>query len=271
MRHGIHFISGLPRSGSTLLAAILRQNPTLHADITSPVGSLFLVLRREMGAVNETSVNITDDQRQAVLRGLFDNFYCTIHPHRTIIDTNRSWCAQLATIAALFPDARVIACVRHVPWVLDSIETLIQKNLWQTSKIFDFETGGTTWSRVDRLASANGMVGFAWNALKQAFYGNEASRMMLLRYETLTRDPAAALTAVYGFLNLPPFDHDFNNVTFSANEFDARLGTPRLHSVGREVHAVARETVLPPDLWRRFENDSFWHDPALNPRGVTIV
>jgi sulfotransferase len=37
------------------------------------------------------------------------------------------------------------------------------------------------------------------------------------------------------------------------------------------VHAVARETVLPPDLWRRFENDSFWRDPALNPRGVTIV
>ena len=27
MDHGIHFISGLPRSGSTLLAGILRQNP----------------------------------------------------------------------------------------------------------------------------------------------------------------------------------------------------------------------------------------------------
>ncbi|MBU0835751.1 MAG: sulfotransferase, partial [Gammaproteobacteria bacterium] len=26
-----HFISGLPRSGSTLLAALLRQNPRFHA------------------------------------------------------------------------------------------------------------------------------------------------------------------------------------------------------------------------------------------------
>ena len=36
-----HFISGLPRSGTTLLSAILRQNPRFHANVTSPVASLF--------------------------------------------------------------------------------------------------------------------------------------------------------------------------------------------------------------------------------------
>ena len=30
-----YFISGLPRSGSTLLSSILRQNPKFHADISS--------------------------------------------------------------------------------------------------------------------------------------------------------------------------------------------------------------------------------------------
>ncbi|MEG3936419.1 MULTISPECIES: sulfotransferase [unclassified Microcoleus] len=33
-----HFISGLPRSGSTLLAALLRQNPRFHGAMTSPLG-----------------------------------------------------------------------------------------------------------------------------------------------------------------------------------------------------------------------------------------
>ena len=32
-----YFISGLPRSGSTLLSAILRQNPDFYADIASQV------------------------------------------------------------------------------------------------------------------------------------------------------------------------------------------------------------------------------------------
>ena len=32
----MHFISGLPRSGSTLLSAILRQNPRFYAAMSSP-------------------------------------------------------------------------------------------------------------------------------------------------------------------------------------------------------------------------------------------
>ena len=35
-----YFISGLPRSGSTLLSGILKQNPHFYADIASPVEAL---------------------------------------------------------------------------------------------------------------------------------------------------------------------------------------------------------------------------------------
>lgn len=35
-----HFISGLPRSGSTLLSALLGQNPGVHASISSPLAGL---------------------------------------------------------------------------------------------------------------------------------------------------------------------------------------------------------------------------------------
>jgi hypothetical protein len=41
MRNRLHFISGLPRSGSTLLAALLRQNPRFSAGMSSPVYALF--------------------------------------------------------------------------------------------------------------------------------------------------------------------------------------------------------------------------------------
>ncbi|WP_332958084.1 hypothetical protein [Microcoleus sp. AR_TQ3_B6] len=38
MPQKVHFISGLARSGSTLLSAILRPNPRFHSVMTSPVG-----------------------------------------------------------------------------------------------------------------------------------------------------------------------------------------------------------------------------------------
>ena len=89
----IHFISGLPRSGSTLLAALLRQNPRFEAGMSGPLAGLFGALLGEMSARNEYSVFIDDAKRERILHGLFDNFYaeCTAE---VIFDTNRGWCAS---------------------------------------------------------------------------------------------------------------------------------------------------------------------------------
>jgi len=270
--NGIHFISGLPRAGSTLLAALLRQNPRLHAGMTSPVGSLFIALLREMSQGNETALFIDDDRRAAILRALFDGYYKNEHPSRLVFDTNRLWCSKLPLLTALFPEARVICTVRHVPWILDSLERLIRRNRFELSKIFNFEPSGTVYSRIEGLGAGNGLVGFAWNALREAYFGEEADRLLLVSYETLTSSPQIALDAIYDFIGEPGFVHDPDNVVFDdAVEFDARLGTPGLHAVGNRVHAEGRPTVLPPDLFRRYELDSFWRDASLNLRGVRVV
>ena len=271
MQHGIHFISGLPRAGSTLLAGILRQNPRVHAAMTSPVGALFTALLRNMSQENEFALFIEEAQRKAILAGLFENYYRDIQAKQLVFDTNRLWCSKLPALAALFPDAKVIACVRHVPWVVDSLEHLIRRNKFEPSKIFNFEPAGTVYNRVDGLIGMSGMVGFAYNALKEAYYGEQADRLMLLTYETLTRSPAQAMAAVYDFIGAPPFAHDFDHVDYAEEELDARLGTPGLHRVATKVQHIERQTILPPDLWRRLENDSFWTDTKLNRRGVRVV
>lgn len=271
MKNGIHFISGLPRSGSTLLAALLLQNPAVHAGITSGVGSLVGTILREVSQGNETAVMIDDAQRRALLRGVFENYYHAIHPTRTVFDTNRAWTSRLHLIADLFPDAKVICCVRNMPWIIDSIERLVRGNRWELSKIFDFDPSGTVYSRAEGLSSRNGMVGFAYSATKQAMHSEESGRLMVLTYETLTRDPAHAMRCVYDFVGLPHFAHDFENVSFDATEFDARLGTPGLHTVHRVVRTEERQTLLPPDLWRRYEGEDFWRDAAFNKRGVRVV
>ena len=67
MRNGIHFISGLPPAGSTLLAALLRQNPRFSAGMTSPVGSLFNAMLAATSQRNESAVFIDDTQRARLL------------------------------------------------------------------------------------------------------------------------------------------------------------------------------------------------------------
>jgi sulfotransferase len=60
MQNGIHFISGLPRCGSALVAALLLQNPSLHAGITSAVGSFVGTMLHEVSQGNEAAVMIDD-------------------------------------------------------------------------------------------------------------------------------------------------------------------------------------------------------------------
>jgi sulfotransferase len=266
-----HFISGLPRSGSTLLSAILSQNPRFHASMSSPLANMFDTMLSELSDHGEFSVFISNDQRRRILRGLFDGYYGPEFNADVVFDTSRVWCTRLEPLKQLFPRSKIIACVRHVSWVIDSIEQLVRRNVFQPSGIFNYRPAGTVYTRAEALAKGDGMVGFAHNAVKQAFYSDDPSNLMLLRFETLTDEPARAIAAVYAFIGEPAYNHDFNNVQYEADEFDRRMGTPGLHTVRPKVAPVTRASVLPPDLFRRYENEAFWLDPALNSRKVNVV
>ncbi|MEG5060377.1 hypothetical protein QUB60_20895 [Microcoleus sp. A2-C5] len=64
-------MSGLPRSGSTLLSAILRQNPRFHSAMTSPVGGLTEQMLEAMSENNEFSVFISDEQKRQIIFSIF--------------------------------------------------------------------------------------------------------------------------------------------------------------------------------------------------------
>jgi len=259
----LHFISGLPRSGSTLLAAILRQNPRFHAAMTSPVGQLFNVMLNAMGAQNETALFIDETQKKELLASLFECYYRGHEDKAVIFDTNRLWCARLPALLSLFPEAKVICCVRSVAWVMDSIERLVRRNAFEPSRLFaTAEERATVFSRVDALAHRDRMVGFAWSALKEAYYGEHGRSLLILEYDILVQRPAETLKLLYEFLGEPSFTHDFETVEYAEPAFDAQLATPGLHTVKRKVAFEPRRSILPPDLFQKYAALSFWRDPA---------
>lgn len=271
-QHGVHFISGLPRSGSTLLSAVLRQNPRFHAGMSSPVAGLMLNLQQEMSQRNEGAVFLNDTRRRRILAGLFEGYYGQVDPQDVIFDTNRLWCSKLPTLADLFPACRVICCVRDYAWVVDSIERLMRRNHLQPSAMFDFNPGGTVFSRTEQLTGPGGMAGYALNALREAVYSEDSHRLLLLRYETLTTEPGLAMDAIYDFLGEPGFQHRFDDLQFDdAREFDVRLGSPGLHDIGREIKPSSRQPVLPPELFNRLHESTFWTDSKRIPGHIQVV
>jgi sulfotransferase len=259
MQAKIHFISGLPRSGSTLLAGILRQNPAIHAAMTSPVAGLVQGALEQMGANSESYSFFDDEKRKTICKALFTGYYAD-KSQPLIFDTNRHWTARMHQLVPLFNDFKMICCVRNPAWIMDSFEVIYRKNPFDFSRMFSPESRQTVYTRCESLAHAQGPLGMAWMALKEAFYGEFSDRLLLVDYDLLTQHPAKTLDLIYQFIGEPVFDHDFNQVVYEESEFDQQLGVKGLHRVGRKVEFKSRRSILPPDLFLKYQEMDFWQD-----------
>ncbi|MCC4631934.1 RiPP modification sulfotransferase RaxST [Xanthomonas dyei] len=253
-----HFISGLPRAGSSLLAALLRQNPHVHADVTSPVARLYAAMLMGMSEEHPSNIQIDDAQRVRLMRAVFDAYYQDRQGVRTVLDTNRAWCSRVAGLATLFPHSRIVCCVRDVGWIVDSFERLAQAQPLRLSALFGYDPEDSVSMRADLLAGSRGVVGYALDGLRQAFYGDHADRLLLVRYETLAQRPAQAMEQIYAFLQLPFFAHDYAGVQAESAHFDTALQSPVLHRVRCGVSYVPRRSVLPPALFDQLQQLAFW-------------
>lgn len=265
----IHFISGLPRSGSTLLAAILSQNPKFHASMTSPLHAIFQGAYHAMSN-GETSVFVDDFTREKILLGIFMNFYSGRNGSmidKIAFDTNRGWTNRHAQISKLFPDAKMICCVRSVNWIVDSFERITRANPLLQSKIFSTDAkNNTVYGRANGLTQPNGIVGSAWEGLRDACFSEMSERIMLVRYNSIVNFHRDVVSEIHKFIGADSFDYDFSDICFPPDqaqlieEFDARLQCPGLHRISGPIRDTKRDPIIPPDIFMQHSKASFWQE-----------
>ena len=263
----IHFISGLPQAGSTLLTTILKQNPRFHAGIQSPVADVLLGAMRTLSS-SESSVFVRDEQRERVLRSLVDAYYADYGPDRVVFDLNRSWCSVLPALARLFPKCRVLCCLRNPAWILDTLERLVQRNVLLASKMFGHEIGNV-YSRVEGLMK-NHYLAPSMQALRQAWFSEYASMLIGIRHDSLAARPLTVIDQLYDLLDEERFAHDFEHIEHDEAVFDGRLSMPGLHRVADPFDVPKIVSILPPDLFVQHDQE-FWARSEENPRQVVVL
>jgi|SRR5579872_538563 len=272
MSSRVHLISGLPRSGSTVLSALLQQNPRFRAAVTSPIASLVSAVMPKMSGSSEFSVFFDDARRRAILKGIFDSYYADAPADHVVFDTNRIWTGKLALLNDLYPQARIICCVRDLGWIIDSTERLLRKNPQQLSRVFDYKPGTSIYSRAETLMnSENGLIGLAWSCLREAWFSQHANKLIVINYDSLVRKPLPVLQRLYQELGEPWHDHDVENIRYDEPEYDATLGMPGMHKVGTRIEYQNREACIPPDIFAKYADLSFWRKPEMNLRNVLML
>lgn len=195
------------------------------------------------------------ERRKNLVRALFDGYYKDVD-RPVIFNTNRAWTLLTNVTRDLYPNSKYIVCVRDLNWVLDSFECAHRRNPFSSNTV----TGGlsnTVYQRVDALMKEDGVVGFPYVGIKQAITGPDQSLLFLLEYDQLCKTPKQTMTALYNFIGEPYFDHDFNNVEASWDEYDQEIGI-KLHDVRKRVEYRERNFILPPDILNKYAGMEVW-------------
>jgi sulfotransferase len=280
-----YFLSGLPRSGSTLLTSILSQNPAIYASPNSPLVELLVNVRNHLRTTEQARAFLEPRQEKDVLLSIMDGFY-RFSDAQNILDKSRAWPHphNIELLRDILPEPpKFVAVVRDLPSALASFITLIEAHPEAQSFVDrELEKRGlplTTANRCELLFSPQGTVHEAWYTLKMAFDAGYENLFHVVEYDELCAHPRETVEGVYRFLGIEPYSHNFSSIVNKTPEDDAVYSLPGLHEVRPAVKKISKDpkAVLGPELFARYAGvPHFWRQknamtrPQENPFTLRI-
>ncbi|MGA0120182.1 MAG: sulfotransferase family protein [Methylophilaceae bacterium] len=240
----LYFLSGLPRSGSTLLGSILSQHPEIQSTPTSPLADLLCWIDDGFSKLDLQYTYDKENIQYNTYNSLLSNFYNHIEKP-CVLDKHRGWCKNVSSIEKyLHQTPKIIATTRRIPEVLASYIILIEKN--GTDNFIDAHLRGegkpiTTDNRIECL-----WRNYVCEPYQSLVYGLQhySQNIHLVCYNDLTEKPEQELNKIYEFLNIEPHQHDFNHILNTCEEEkDDAWGIENLH----QIRSKLQRTSPPPE------------------------
>lgn len=197
-----HFYAGMPRSGGTVLASILSQNPDVFVTDNTALHDVLTAANNTWRNAPTVITHPIQEQLTNMNRGIIDSMW----KHREesiIIDRNRAWAHSMPISKEWFgQDIKVIASIRDIPSIIASWITLYKR-----------ETGDYSHVGVDSVAHS------MWNTFTKEFVDSfvqlkreAGDRVLFFSYDDITSNPRHHLSQIEDFLGLPKFEYDLENI-----------------------------------------------------------
>lgn len=264
-----NFISGLPRSGSTLLSTILNQNPRFSAGISDFVYAYCLSIMSTTKVDPAAATLVSNTKMRNILQGIFYSYY--LEDSDVCFNTNRQWTSSMSLLNTLFPDFKMIICVRNIVEILNSFEHLERKNPLTLKSCYEKAPTSDVYHRTRLLIENKGVVGSSYLSLKQCLTSDNLDKVLFIEYKTLAKFPEEVLKVVYNFLEEPLYEHDFTNLEASYDEFDKETGFEGLHTIRNRVEYMPKQLILPPDIVQEHKESSFWELDSFNTNSLNWI
>lgn len=248
----IYFLSGLPRSGSTLLAAILNQHPSVHTTTTSglldTIAGTLEGWNKSLAAQSNINVEKENDKVAKSLKSFFETHYEDIEKP-IVIDKSRDWseAVNIHLVTKIFgKKPKIITTVRRVE---DCAASFVR--VAKPENLDDFMRTSPLMDHLKRSYQSL-MGGLEFNP--ECF--------LFVDYDDLMNDPQTQLDRIHQFLELPDYKYDLENIdgTIVKERDEEVWGIKGLHDIQPKLgyqHKENTKDVLGHRYWEVVQ-PRFW-------------
>jgi sulfotransferase len=262
------FLSGLPRSGTTLLTELLNQNPKIYSGPNSVVVELIHLVHQHLEVSEEFNNFPSLEAKQNMISSIIKNNYQHIDKP-IIIDKNFHW----GTVGNfnyiqqyITANPKIIFCVRDILEILTSFIELLNKNTNSNNYIdnglnnYMYPYRPLDDRRCDFLMLPFGAIDKALFAIEHLM--TKKDNVLFIEYNDLVNQPKQIMSKIYDFLELEKYEHHFDNLENTLIVNDDVYGIKDMHTIRSTIKKVSKkpETVLSDYVLSKYSNYEFWRD-----------
>ena len=238
----IFYLSGMPRSGSTLLGSILSQHNDVFVTPTSPLNRVMHDLFESLQNNTMRGIRDIDELNSKLFYNLVKIWYDDV-PKKYVFDKSRGWGFNIQAIQAFIdPDPRVIITKRPLEDVISSFVVLIEKDPKN-------HIDRSLYSDGKKLTTENRAMAI-WDRFKD--YGFKSTKIAveqfsdiihIVDYDNLINNTEEVMNGVWNYLDVPKPIHTFDNIECYLNENDENWGIQGLHVVRSKIEKTSKPSI----------------------------
>jgi sulfotransferase len=236
-----YYLSGMPRTGSTLLGSLLYQHPDVHVSSTSPLNLIMHDLYESLQ--NNAFYGIDwdiNDMNQRIFKYMFNCWYEPIK-EKYIFDKSRGWGFNIHAVQAYInKNPKILITYRPIPEILTSFITLIDKDPKNHVDLHLFNN--------NKEINTRNRAEFIWDSFKDFGYQstvtaieNFGDLIHIVKYDDLVNNTEQTMSGIWKYLEIDAPIHDFNCINTYLPSADENWGTKNLHVVRPKIEKISRD------------------------------
>ena len=253
----LFFLVAQPRSGNTLFASILNQNP----EVACTPNSITLEIMKDLFLLKNTDVFLNYPDHKSldnVLDVVYDTYYKD-WPQRIIIDRGPVMTpGNFALIKKHYK--RPFKCIVLLRDLMDVLASYMK---WYTENPDAFPNRFNLKNDEEKLSmimNSKGAVAKDLEAIKNAF--NYPNICHFVKYDDLVARPEQEFKKIYQFMGLPYFNHKFEDlqqVEVNGMKYDDTIVGKNMHNIRSVVRKVSNSYIdkIPESIRQKYGHIRF--------------